>query len=294
MSESGLARLLGAAPRHPERIVCMTEEPTETLYRLGAGERVIGVSGYTVRPPEARRKPKISAFVQADVDGILALRPDLVIGFSDLQADIARELVRRGAPVLLLNQRSVAEILQMVRILAGIVGAAAAGERLVAELTAGLQRHAAAAAALPRRPRVFFEEWNEPLIAGIRWCSELIEIAGGDDVCADKRSCGLAKDRIVSAAEIARRDPEVVIASWCGRKVVVEKIRARPGWAQVAAVAEDQIYEIKSTYILQPGPAALSDGMEQLAAIVQAAARGERLPRPRPDAPRRAAAGEVQ
>ncbi|TAH34849.1 MAG: cobalamin-binding protein [Planctomycetota bacterium] len=283
-----LDRLLGGAPRHPSRIVCLTEEPTETLYRLGAGDRVVGVSGYTVRPKEARAKPKVSAFIEADVDAILALRPDLVVGFSDLQADIAATLVRRGAAVLLFNQRSVAEILQMVHVLAGVVGLAPAGERLAGELEANLRRHAQAAQALPRRPRVFFEEWHAPLIAGIRWCSELIEIAGGEDVCAEKRACGLAKDRIVDPAEIARRDPEVVIASWCGRKVLEARIRARPGWSAVAAVRADQLYEIKSTYILQPGPAALSDGLDQLAAIVHAAAGGEHLPRPRPGLPRQA------
>jgi len=276
-----LETLLGSAPRYPERIVCLTEETTETLYRIGAGDRVVGVSGFTVRPPEARKKPKVSSFLDAKFDRILELKPDLVLGFSDLQAEIARELAVRGVPVYLFNQRSVAEILQVIRILGAIVGRAAQGEALADELSANLRRHERNAAELPRRPRVFFEEWNEPLICGIRWCSELMEIAGGDDVCIESRAQQGAKGRVYQPAEIARRNPEVVIASWCGRKVSREKIRARPGWSAVQAVIDDQLYEVKSSQILQPGPAALSDGVDQLAQIIAAVARGERLPSPR-------------
>jgi len=276
-----LETLLGLAPRYPERIVCLTEETTETLYRIGAGDRVVGVSGFTVRPPEARKKPKVSSFLDAKFDRILELKPDLVLGFSDLQAEIARELAVRGVPVYLFNQRSVAEILQVIRILGAIVGLPAKGEALADELSANLQRHEQNAAGLPRRPRVFFEEWNEPLICGIRWCSELIEIAGGDDVCIESRAQQGAKGRVYEPAEIARRNPDVVIASWCGRKVSREKIRARPGWSAVQAVIDDQLYEVKSSHILQPGPAALSDGVDQLAQIIAAVARGERLPSPR-------------
>ena len=276
-----LQTLLGGAPRYPERIVCLTEETTETLYRIGAGDRVVGVSGFTVRPPEARKKPKVSSFLDARFDRILELKPDLVLGFSDLQAEIARQLAVRGVPVYLFNQRSVAEILQVIRILGAIVGRPAQGEALADELSGNLVRHERNAAELPRRPRVFFEEWNEPLICGIRWCSELIEIVGGDDVCVESRPQQGAKGRVYQPAEIARRNPEVVIASWCGRKVSREKIQARPGWSAVQAVIDDQLYEVKSSHILQPGPAALSDGVDQLAQIIAAVARGERLPSPR-------------
>jgi iron complex transport system substrate-binding protein len=288
MSSESLDALLAAAPPYPRRVVCLTEETTETLYLIGAGDLVVGVSGYTVRPPEAREKPKISAFLTAKHDEILALRPDLVLGFSDLQADLAAELIRRGVPVHVFNQRSVAEILQAVRVIGALVGRADASARLADELTAGLRRHADRAAALPRRPRVFFEEWHEPLISGIRWTSELVELVGGDDVCRETRASQGAKGRIVDAAEVARRDPEVVIASWCGRKAIRGAIVARPGWANVAAVRDDQLYEIKSTYVLQPGPAALTDGVDQIARIVAAAARGEKLPRRREGELRRA------
>jgi iron complex transport system substrate-binding protein len=285
---SALERLLAHAPRHPRRVVCLTEETAEVLYRIGAGDLVVGVSGYTVRPPQARTKPKVGAFVTVKYDVIESLAPDLVLGFSDLQADLAAELVRRGFAVHVFNQRSVAEILQAVRVTGALVGRSEAADALAEELAANLRRHAAAAEALPRRPRVFFEEWNEPLICGIRWVSELLEIAGGDDVCRDRRASHDARGRIVDPTEIARCDPEVVIASWCGRKALREPILARPGWAEVAAVRSDQLYEVKSTYVLQPGPAALTDGIDQLARIVEAVARGERLPRKREGDLRRA------
>jgi iron complex transport system substrate-binding protein len=267
--------LLASAPRYPERIVCMTEETTETLYRIGAGDRVVGISGYTKRPPEARKKPKISTFLDADFDRILDLRPDLVLGFSDLQADLARELAKRGVPVYLFNQRSLAEILQTVRVIGALVGLPGRAEALADELRANLERHAEGARGLPRRPRVFLEEWHEPLISGIRWWSELAEIVGGDDVCRESRAHKDAKGRIFDPEEVARRDPEVVVASWCGKRVDKAKIVARPGWAAVSAVRHGRIHEIDSTDILQPGPAALTDGVDQLARIVHAAARGE-------------------
>ncbi len=278
---SSLDALLAAAPPRPRRVVCLTEESAETLYRVGAGDLVVGVSGFTVRPPEARRKPRVSSFLSADLDRVLELRPDLVIGFSDLQAGIAADLGRRGVPVLLTNQRSVAEVLQVVRVTAGLVGRGEAGDALAAELEAGLARIADRAAALPRRPRAFFEEWPEPLIAGIRWVSELLELAGADDVCAEARAQQGARGRIYAPEEVARRDPEVVVASWCGKKAVRARIAGRPGWAAVRAVADDQLYEVKSALVLQPGPAALTDGAEALARIVAAVARGERLPRRR-------------
>src|SRR5881396_2218582 len=205
--------------RFPERIVCLTEETTETLYLLGQQDRIVGVSGYTVRPPEARQKPKVSAFISAKFDKIEALRPDLVLAFSDLQADLAAELVRRGIAVVTFNQRTVAEILQMIRMVGGLVGCQAAGEKLATRLARDLDRIRESAARFPRRPRVFFEEWDDPLISGIRWVEELVEIAGGSPIFPELRDARLARDRIVDAAEVARRDPEVVVASWCGKKV---------------------------------------------------------------------------
>ena len=276
---TNLDGLLGAAPRYPQRIVCMTEETTETLYRLGAGDLVVGVSGFTVRPPEARQKPHISTFLEAEFDQILDLRPDLVLGFSDLQAGLGKELAKRGVPVYIFNQRSVAEVLQTVRVIGALVGLASEAEQLAAELQSNLEAVHQQASGLPRRPRAFFEEWHEPLISGIRWVSELLEIAGADDVCKESREQQGAKGRIYEPQEVARRDPEVVIASWCGRKASLETIRAREGWDQVAAVREDQIYELSSSVILQPGPAALTDGVDQLARIVSAVAEGRQLPR---------------
>jgi len=281
VSASTLA-LLSSAPPWPTRVVCLTEETTETLYRLGAGDRVVGVSGFTVRPPEARRKPRVSSFLDADFEKILALKPDLVLGFSDLQADLGRELCKRGVPVYLFNQRSLAEILQTVRVIGALVGLGQEADHLAVELRANLERLGEQAAALLRRPRMFFEEWHEPLISGIRWCSELIELVGGEDVCVESRASQGAQGRIFAPQEVARRDPEGVVASWCGRKAKPEKIRARPGWSTVRAVLDDQLYEVKSPLILQPGPAALTEGAEQLARIVAAVARGERLGTPRP------------
>ena len=254
--------------RFPSRIVCLTEETTETLYLLGQGDRIVGVSGYTVRPPEARQKPKVSAFINAKFDKIQALEPDLVLAFSDLQADLSAELVRRGLPVVTFNQRTVAEILQMIRMLGGLVGCQSAADDLADRLDQDLDRIRTAAATLSERPRVFFEEWDEPLISGIRWVEELVEIAGGTPIFPELAGARLAKDRIVDPAEVARRDPQMVFASWCGKKVRKETIRSRPGWDRVSAVRDERIYEIKSTYILQPGPASLTEGVRQLHAIL--------------------------
>jgi iron complex transport system substrate-binding protein len=253
-------------------VVCLTEETTETLYLLGQGDRIVGVSGYTVRPPDARLKPKISAFINAKFDKIAALEPDLILAFSDLQADLVAELIRRGLPVVTFNQRSIAEILQMIRMLGGLVGCQAEAERLADQLEAGLDGIRQAAACLPKRPRVFFEEWDEPLISGIRWVEELVEVAGGDPIFPELAQCGLAKNRIVDPGEVARRDPDVVFASWCGKKMKKATIQNRPGWDRVGAVRNDRIFEIKSTYILQPGPAALTDGVAQLHAHLSAVA----------------------
>ena len=251
--------------RYPERIVCLTEETTETLYLLGQGHRVVGVSGYTVRPPEAREKPKVSAFINARFDKIQSLNPDLVLAFSDLQADLGAELVRRGIPVVTFNQRSIAEIIQMIVMLGAMVGCASDAERLADRLCADLDAIRVESARLPPPPRTFFEEWDEPLISGIQWVEELVAIAGGAPIFPELAGARLARERIVDPDEVKRRDPEVILASWCGKKVQPDRIKARTGWREnVTAVRENRIFEIKSTYILQPGPAALTDGVRQM------------------------------
>jgi iron complex transport system substrate-binding protein len=256
----------------PSRIVCLTEETAETLYLLGEERRIAGISGYTVRPPRARReKPRVSAFTNARTDKILALEPDLVIGFSDIQADIARELIRRGLNVLVFNQRSVEEILSMIRTLAAIVDAAERGERLLAQLRAGLDAIRAQAARFPRRPRVYFEEWDEPMISGIRWVSELIGIAGGEEIFPERSRSRDARGRIVAEpAEVVRARPDIILASWCGKKFRPEKMLAREGWPEIPAVRDGQLFEIKSAEILQPGPAALTDGVRRMHEIFSA------------------------
>jgi len=257
---------------YPSRIVCLTEETTETLYLLGEGDRVVGVSGYTARPPEARQKPKVSAFINARFDKIEALAPDLILAFSDLQADIARELIKRGYPVYTFNQRSVAEILQMVRIVGALVGCADKGDALASRLEAGLDDIRREAQLFPRRLRVFFEEWDTPLISGIRWVEELVEIAGGDPIFPELRGKSLGKDRIVDPDAVIARNPDVIVASWCGKAMKKRTIVERPGWSAINAVRDDRIHEIKSTYILQPGPASLTEGVRQLHAILKACA----------------------
>lgn len=259
-----------AIPRGPRRIVCLTEEATEWLYLLGEEERIVGISGYTVRPRRAREeKPRVSAFLSAKTNKILALRPDCVFGFSDLQADIAAELVRKGVQVTIFNQRSVEEIFAMLYQVAAMVGRADDGLEKLETMRARLLEIEAAGHALPRRPRVYFEEWDEPPISAIRWVSELVGIAGGDDVFPELALQPMGKDRIVAdSGEIVRRNPDIVIGSWCGKKFRADKVTARPGWEAVSAVRERQLFEIKSADILQPGPAALTDGVEQLHRIV--------------------------
>jgi iron complex transport system substrate-binding protein len=252
----------------PSRIICLTEETTETLYLLGEGDRVVGISGYTVRPAAARSKPKVSSFLHARYDKIAALQPDLILAFSDLQADITTELVKRGYPVFTFNQRSVAEILQMIRIVGGIVGVPAKAAALVDGFTRELAAIRVSAARFPARPRVYFEEWDEPLISGIRWVEELIEVAGGTPIFPELRHAGLGKDRIVTAERVIAAAPEVFIGSWCGKPVKKAKVRARAGWEAVPFVMHDRLYEVKSTYILQPGPAALTEGVRQLHAVL--------------------------
>ena len=255
---------------YPERIVCLTEETTETLYLLGEDRRIVGISGFTVRPPRARKeKPRVSAFTSAKIDKILALEPDLVLGFSDLQADIAAQLVRAGVEVHVFNHRSVAEILRMVATLGGMIGREEAAQRLVAELDANLARVRERAAQLPRRPRVYFEEWDEPQISGIRWVSELVEAAGGIDCFPELAREALGKNRIIAdPGEVPRRAPDVILGSWCGKKFQPAHVAARAGWESVPAVRTGELHEIKSSIILQPGPAALTDGVEAIQRII--------------------------
>ena len=254
----------------PQRIVCLTEEPTEWLYLLGQERRIVGISGYTVRPPRARsEKPKVSAFLSAKIDKILALQPDCVIGFSDLQADIAAQLIRHGVQVTIFNQRSVAEIFSMMYQLAAMVGQAERGLELMQAMQNRLLAIEAEAATLKRRPRVFFEEWYDPHISAIAWVSELIGIAGGDDCFPELAKMPMGKDRIIAdGQEIVGRDPDIILGSWCGRKFRPDHVRARAGWEHVSAVKSDQLFEIKSADILQPGPAALTDGVELIHQII--------------------------
>jgi iron complex transport system substrate-binding protein len=257
--------------RYPSRIICLTEEPTEVLYALGQEERIVGISGFTVRPKRARReKPRVSAFTSAKIDRILSLKPDFVVGFSDIQADIAQALIKSGIEVWISNHRSVEGILGYVRRLGALVGAAAHAERYALELEAHIERVRQAAALLPCRPRVYFEEWDEPLISGIRWVSELIGIAGGDDVFPERALCALAKDRILGdAGEVVRRAPDVILGSWCGKRFRPEQVASRAGWDAVPAVRDGELHEIKSPLILQPGPAALTDGLDAIHRILR-------------------------
>ena len=251
--------------RYPKRIVCLTEETTETLYLLGAEQRIAGISGFTRRPARARaEKPIVSAFTTADLAKIAAVQPDLVLAFSDLQADIVRELIRTGHNVMTWNQRSVADILTMILMLGGLVGKTQEAASLVETLQRNLDRVHELGMRLPCRPRVFFEEWPDPLISAIRWVSELIEIAGGHDIFAELQAEPLATGRIVQASEVAARDPQLILASWCGKMVKPERIRARPDFASLPAVRDGLIFEIPSTIILQPGPASLTDGLTAL------------------------------
>jgi iron complex transport system substrate-binding protein len=252
----------------PRRIVCLTEETVETLYLLGEEERIVGVSGFACRPKAAREKPRVSAFITAKIDKILNLRPDLVIGFSNLQAEIARDLIRAGVTTLVFNQRSVEEIFQMIVALARIIGAEAKGLSLCEKFRAGLARVQESAGRFPRRPRVFFEEWMDPLIGGIRWVEELIECAGGEPIFPQLRYEQDAARRVVNPQDVVAAKPDVIIASWCGRKVNKATIRSRAGWEKIPAVRNGHIYEVKSTYILQPGPAALTEGVLQLHTIL--------------------------
>jgi iron complex transport system substrate-binding protein len=259
-------------PSGPQRIVCLTEEPTETLYALGEQDRIVGISGFTVRPPQARReKPKVSAFTSAKIGEILKLKPDLAIGFSDIQADIAAELVRHGVEVWISNHRSVAGIVDYVRRLGALVGAAQKANDYADALQRGLEAIEQQSATWAARPRIYFEEWDDPPITGIRWVAELIRIAGGDDVFPERSIEPLARQRILAdAGEVVRRAPDIILGSWCGKRFRPEKVAARPGWQAIPAVRDGELHEIKSPQIQQPGPAAQTDGVRAIAAIVQA------------------------
>jgi len=250
----------------PQRIVCLTEETTEWLYLLGEQHRIVGISGYTVRPPRARQeKPRVSAFLDGRVDRIVDLQPDLVIGFSDMQAELANKLIRAGLDVLVTNQRSVEEIVATMRLVASMVGVSDRAEAWITACQKSHREMAAAASSWPRRPRVYFEEWDEPMISAIRWVSELITAAGGDDVFPELAMQKMGRDRVIAdSQEPVRRAPDLIVGSWCGKKFRADKVAARPGWAQVPAVLNGALHEIKSCDILQPGPAALTDGVEQL------------------------------
>ncbi len=255
----------------PQRIVCLTEEPTEVLYALGEQDRIVGISGFTVRPPRARKdKPKVSAFTSAKIGAILKLQPDFVVGFSDIQADIAAELIRHGVEVWIANHRSVAGILEYIERLGALVGVSERALAYADSLRAGLERIERDAALLARRPKVYFEEWDEPQISGIGWVSELIGIAGGDDVFPECAASSLAKGRILAdPGEVIRRAPDIIMGSWCGKKFRPEKVAARPGWDAIPAVRDGQLHEIKSPIILQPGPAALTDGITEIVRIIR-------------------------
>ena len=258
----------------PSRIVCLTEETVETLYLLGEQDRIVGISGYVVRPPQARReKPRVSAFTSAKIDKILALKPDLVLTFSDLQADIAADLIRRGVAVHAFNQRSIAGILDMIRMVGAMVDATECAGHLVATLEGRLAEARYRATSLQKRPKIFFEEWDDPLISGIGWVSELVEIAGGIDVFAERAIHGSAKDRVVTVDEVDARKPDLIIGSWCGKKFRPERVMGRPGFEKIPAVKRQDLYEIKSSLILQPGPAALTDGLAELQDIIERWAR---------------------
>lgn len=261
----------------PERIVCLTEETVETLYLLGEEQRIAGVSGYAVRPPQVRKeKPRVSAFISADVPKILALEPDLVLTFSDLQADIVADLIRHNVTVHAFNQRDIAGIFDMIRTLGALVCKITEADALVASLEQRLAAARTQGAGLPRKPRVYFEEWDEPMISGLCWVSELIEAAGGVDVFAELALRKNAKDRIVLPEAVIAAQPDIIIGSWCGKKFVPAKVAARPGFDTIPAVRDGFLREVKSTIILQPGPAALTDGLDAMTAIVTAWAQERR------------------
>lgn len=252
--------------RYPARIICTTTESVDILYRLGLGDRIVGISGFTVEPPEARRKPKIGSYTAVHLEKIKALKPDLIVAFSDLQAEITRDLVKEGFTVFTMNQRTLRGILEAILMLGALAGAPDAAQALVDEMQRTLDETAARGAQLKQRPKVYFEEWHDPLISGIGWVGELVELAGGQDSFPDVKGNN-ASERIISADEVARRNPDLVLASWCGKKVNIPSIYRRPGWEQIEAIKNKRVYEIKSAHILQPGPAVLK-GLEQIQTLI--------------------------
>jgi iron complex transport system substrate-binding protein len=274
------------SPQHPSdfprRIICLTDETTETLYLLGEEDRIVGVSGFTTRPAEARSKPRVSAFRDANLDAILDLKPDLILTFSDVQAEITRNLVLRGATVLNFNQRTIAEIFDMISVLARLIGKPNEGQAMIEKLQSGLREIEASAQKFPYRPRVFFEEWKDPLISGIRWVEELVSIAGGNPIFPELCDCGKAQNRVVDPLAVVARDPEVILASWCGMKVDIDAIRSRPDWTSTSAARSGHIYEIPSSCILQPGPAALNEGVRRLHTILARVVHADVAPELKP------------
>ena len=252
-----------------QRIICLTTETVEVLYLLGEQDRIVGISGYTTRPAAARRdKPKVSAFTSAKIDKILVLKPDLVLTCTDLQADIAASLIRAGVEVHAFNQRSVAEILKMILTLGCLIGQQNKAQQLVSELEAKMAIVKKQVNQLAIKPRVYFEEWDEPTITGIRWVSELIELAGGIDCFAELAQFTSAKDRVIQAAEVIARQPDIIIGSWCGKKFQPDVVKKRVGWHDLPAIKTDAIFEIKSADILQPGPSVITEGLVQLQRII--------------------------
>lgn len=256
--------------RFPQRIVCLTTEPTEVLYLLGEQHRIVGISGFTTRPAIARKeKPKVAAFTSAKIDKILELKPDLVIGFSNLQADIAASLIRAGVEVHIFNQRSIEQVLNMIAAVGALVGASDKADRLIAELENTMNQARKSASLLPAKPKVYFEEWNDPLIGSIRWASELIEMAGGEDCFPELSQFHSAKDRVIQADQVIERQPDIIIGSWCGKKFQPEQVTAREGWSEIPAIKNGFVIEIKSADILQPGPSLIMHGLKQVQAIIQ-------------------------
>lgn len=256
--------------RYPQRIVCLTTEPTEVLYLLGEQDRIVGISGFTTRPTSARReKPKVSAFTTANIDKIIHLNPDLVIGFSDLQADIAASLIRAGTEVHVFNQRSIDQVLNMISTVGSLVGASDKASKLIAELENTISQTRESASYLSRKPKVYFEEWDDPIMCSIRWAVELIEIAGGEDCFPELRNLHSAKDRVIHASQVIERQPDIIIGSWCGKKFQPSKVLQREGWGSIPAVKNGFVREIKSVDILQPGPSLITHGLKQIQSIIQ-------------------------
>ncbi len=262
--------MINISPRYPERIICLTEEFTETLYLLGREDLIVGISGFTVRPPEARKtKPKVCTFIDANYEKIYSLKPDLIFAFSDLQADIVKELVKNGMNVFCFNQRSIADILSMMRTIGSIIGERKKSDKLVSSIEKNLDKFYSASQKIKLKPKIYFEEWDEPMISGIQWVEEIMEVCGGETIFPELRNCSLAKDRFVKSEDVIKRNPDIILASWCGKGVKINKIKSREGWDKINAVKNNKIYEIKSSVILQPGPASLTDGVKQISEIIR-------------------------